>query len=240
MKNFTILLLLLGFISTVSTAQINVQSSFSKKFTVEFRVGPSFPYSDFGNKDAANQNSGFAKLGYKTEAIVGYKLIDVIGINLMGFYNANGTDLSSLTNQLNGLTPGKTWTSDSKSWNIYGGLLGFEYSYPASKSFIVGFKAYTGILNTTAPKVELTSGSDSYVQDEKSTTALTYMFSVSGAYPISKSTFWVTSVGYLSSTPKFDNVKTTQTINGLKTESTSTFNQDMKVFVVDTGIRIVF
>ena len=239
MKNFTILLLLLGFISTVSTAQINVQSSFSKKFNVEFRVGPSFPYSDFGNKDATNNNSGFAKLGYKAEAIVGYKLIDVIGINLMGFYNANGTDLSSLSNQLN-TSSGKTWTSESKSWNIYGALLGFEYSYPASKSFIVGFKAYTGILNTTAPKVELTSGSDSYVQDEKSTTALTYMFSVSGAYPISKSTFWITSVGYLGSTPKFENVKTTQTINGVKSESTSTFNQDMKVFVVDTGIRIVF
>ncbi len=241
MKKFTILLLLLGFISAVSTAQINVQSSFSKKFNVEFRVGPSFPYSDFGNKDTANNNSGFAKLGYKAEAIVGYKLIDVIGINLMGFYNANGTDLSSLSNKLNNRFPGSTWTSDSKSWNIYGALLGFEYSYPASKSFIVGFKAYTGILNTTIPKVELTSGNDSYVQDEKSTTALTYMFSVSGAYPITKSTFWVTSVGYLGSTPRFENVSIRETYNGKpQPQRTETFNQDMKVFVVDTGIRIVF
>jgi len=240
MKKFTILLLLLGFISAVSTAQINVQSSFSKKFNVEFRVGPSFPYSDFGNKDANNNNSGYAKLGYKAEAIAGYKLIDVIGINVMGFYNANGTDLSSLSNKLNISTPGRTWTSDSKSWNIYGALLGFEYSYPASKYFIVGFKAYTGLLNATAPKVELTSGSDSFVQDEKSTTSLTYMFSVSGAYPITKSTFWITSVGYLGSTPRFDNIKTVSTINGVREETTLTFNQDMKVFVVDTGIRIVF
>ncbi len=240
MKKVTILILLLILAVSFSNAQINVQSSFSKKFNAELRVGPSFPYSDFGNKDAANNNSGFAKVGYKAEAIFGYKLIDVVGINLMGFYNSNGTDLSSLTNQLNSLTPGKNWSSDSKSWNIYGGLLGFEYSYPASRSFIVGFKAYTGILSTKAPKVELTSGSDTYVQDEKSTTALTYMFSVSGAYPLTKSTFWVTSIGYLGSTPKFDNVKTTQTINGIKTENSSTFNQDMKVFVVDTGIRIVF
>lgn len=240
MKQITILFLFLFLTVSFLNAQINVQSSFNKKFNVEFRVGPSFPYSDFGNKDAANNNSGFAKLGYKAEAIFGYKLIDVIGINLMGFFNSNGTDLSSLTNQLNGLTPGRTWSSDSKSWNIYGGLLGFEYSYPTSKSFIIGFKAYTGILNTSAPKVELSSGNDSFVQDEKSTTALTYMFSVSGAYPISKNTFWITSVGYLGSNPKFDNVKTTQTINGAKTESTSTFTQDMKVFVIDTGIRIVF
>lgn len=240
MKVFTILLILLVSGISTSRAQINLQSSFEKKFNAEFRVGPSFPYSDFGNKDASKNNSGFAKIGYKAEAIIGYKLIDIIGVNLMGFFNSNGTDLSSLTNQLNSLTPGRSWTSDSKSWNIYGALLGFEYSYPASKNFVVGFKAYTGILNTTAPKVELMSGNDSYVQDEKSTTALTYMFSVSGAYPISKSAFWITSVGYLGSTPKFDNVKITKIISGLKEESTSTFNQDMKVFIIDTGIRIVF
>src|SRR5665647_881812 len=133
MKIFTVLIILLVFVVSGLNAQINVQSSFSKKFNVELRVGPSFPYSDFGNKDANNQNSGFAKVGYKIEAIVGYKLIDVIGINLMGFYNANGTDLSSLSKLLSDRS-GNTWTSDSKSWNIFGGLVGFEYSYPASKS----------------------------------------------------------------------------------------------------------
>lgn len=239
MKKVTILLLLLVLAVSFSNAQINVQSSFSKKFNVEFRVGPSFPYGDFGNKDAVNQNSGFAKVGYKAEAIIGYKLIDIIGINLMGFYNSNGTDLSSLSNQL-GQTLGGTWTTDSKSWNIYGGLLGFEYSYPTSKYFIVGFKAYTGILSTTLPKVALTSGNNSYTQEEQSTTALTYMFSVSGAYPISKSMFWISSIGYLGSTPNFDLVKSVKTINGQVTESFTTFSQDMKVFVVDTGIRIVF
>jgi len=239
MKKFTILFILLVFALSGLNAQINVQSSFSKKFNVELRVGPSFPYSDFGNKDADNQNSGFAKVGYKVEAIVGYKIIDVVGINLMGFYNANGTDLSSLSKLLSARS-GNTWTSDSKSWNIFGGLVGFEYSYPTSKSFIVGFKAYSGILNTSAPKVELTSGNDSYVQDAKSTTALTYIFSLSGAYPVAKNVFWISSIGFVGSTPKFDNVKTVQTINGIRTENTTTFNQDLKVFVLDTGIRIVF
>lgn len=239
MRIFTTMLFLLSFIASLSTAQINVQSSFSKKFNIELRVGPSFAYSDFGNNDANNKNSGFAKTGYKIEASVGYKLIDIIGINLMGFLNANGTDISPLSSLLSQQT-GKTWTSDSKSWTIYGGLLGFEYTYPTSKSFIIGFKAYTGILNTKAPKVQLTSGNDSYVQDEKSTTALTYMFSVSGAYPLSKSIFWITSLGLVGSTPRFDNVKTVETINGVRTESTESFNQDLKVFVVDTGLRIVF
>jgi hypothetical protein len=240
MKKFTILLILFAFAVSGLYAQINVQSSFSKKFNAELRVGPSFAYSDFGNKDASNTNSGFAKTGYKIEANIGYKLIDIIGINLMGFYNSNGTDLTSLSNLLQQQT-GKSWTSDSKSWAIFGGLLGFEYSYPASKYFIIGFKAYTGILNTTAPRVELTSGNDSYIQDEKSTTALTYMFSVSGAYPITKSLFWVSSLGYVGSTPKFSDVKTTETINGVvQPSNTSTFNQDLKVFVIDTGLRIVF
>jgi hypothetical protein len=67
------------------------------------------------------------------------------------------------------------------------------------------------------------------------------MFSVSGAYPITKSLFWVSSLGYVGSTPKFSDVKTTETINGVvQPSNTSTFNQDLKVFVIDTGLRIVF
>ncbi len=239
MKKLTVLLLLSFIAATSVYSQINVQNSFNKKFNVELRVGPSFPYGDLGKDDANNTNSGFAKLGFKGEAVIGYKLVDVIGINVMGFYNSNPTDLANLTTALNTST-GKTWATDSKSWNIFGALLGFEYSYPASKSFIVGFKAYSGIMSTNAPEIKLTSGSDSYVQEGKSTTAITYMISVSGAYPVSNSVFWITSIGFLGSTPKFENVKITQILNGTKTETTTTFNQDMKVFVIDTGIRIVF
>ncbi|MFA7361783.1 MAG: hypothetical protein WC139_12180 [Candidatus Kapaibacterium sp.] len=239
MKIIYVLFLILAFHISFSHAQNNVQSSFNKKFNVEIRVGPSFPYGDLGKTDALNKNSGFAKIGFKAEAVVGYKLVDVLGINVMGFYNSNGTDLTNLTQQLNNQT-GRAWTTDSKSWNIYGGLLGLEYSYPASKSIVVGFKAYSGIMSTTSPKVELTSGADSFVQEEKSTTALTYMFSLSGAYPLSNNIFWISSIGFLGATPKFENVKTVTTINGVTTESTDTFNQDMKVFIVDTGIKIVF
>ncbi len=239
MRIIIVLFIILSFHISFSHAQNYVQSSFSKKFNVEVRVGPSFPYGDLGKTDALNKNSGFAKLGFKAEAVVGYKLVDVLGINVMGFFNSNGTDLTNLTQQLSNQT-GLSWTTDSKSWNIYGGLLGLEYYYPASKSLIVGFKAYSGIMSTTSPKVELISGANSYVQDEKSTTALTYMFSLSGAYPLSKNVFWISSIGFLGATPKFENVKSVTTINGVKTESTDTFNQDMKVFVVDTGIRIIF
>lgn len=239
MRPLVVLLLLLALNISLTNAQINLQNSFNKKFNVELRVGPSFPYGDLGNKDANNKNSGFAQVGFKAEAVVGYKIVDVLGINLMGFFNSNGTDLSSLSQNLNSST-GKTWSSDSKSWNIFGGLLGFEYSFPASKVLVVGFKAYSGIMSTTSPKVELKSGADSYVQDELSTTALTYMFSLSGAYPLSNNIFWISSIGFLGSTPKFENVKTVTTINGVSKEELETFSQDMKVFVVDTGIKIVF
>ncbi|MFA5011080.1 MAG: hypothetical protein WC644_03905 [Ignavibacteria bacterium] len=239
MRIIIVLFFILSFHISFSHAQNYVQSSFSKKFNVEVRVGPSFPYGDLGKTDALNKNSGFAKLGFKAEAVVGYKLVDVLGINVMGFFNSNGTDLANL-NQLLSSQTGNAWTADSKSWNIFGGLIGLEYSYPASKSLIVGFKAYSGIMSTTSPKVELTSGSNSYIQDEKSTTALTYMISLSGAYPLSKNIFWISSIGLVGATPKFENVKTTTIINGVKTENTDTFNQDMKVFVVDTGIRIIF
>ncbi len=239
MKKITILFLFLFLAVSFSNAQIDVQSSFNKKFNVEFRVGPSFPYGDYARKDAVNQNSGFATVGYKAEAIIGYKLIDIIGINLMGFYNSNGTDLTTLSSYL-GQTLGGTWSTDSKSWNIYGGLLGFEYSYPASRHFIVGFKAYTGVLSTTLPKISLSSANSSYTQEEVSTTALTYMFSVSGAYPLSKSVFWISSVGYLGAAPNFEQVKYETIVNGSTTESAKYLSQDMKVFVIDTGIRIVF
>jgi hypothetical protein len=210
------------------------------RFYTDLEIGPSFPYGDLGSDDAYSKNSGYATVGYKVEFNFGYKLIDLVGINLMAFYNGNPLNLSTLEERLAKEYPGTQWSSESLNWGLYGGLLGFEFSYPAGKNFNMGLKAYTGYMSTTSPQLEIRSGSNYYTQAEKETSALAYMFSLSGEYKIGPQIYWITTMDFLGANPNFDNVGITKQVNGVTTNDTKTFSQDMKAFVIDTGLKIVF
>ncbi|MCI0472010.1 MAG: hypothetical protein L0Y76_00320 [Ignavibacteria bacterium] len=244
MKKILILTLAILFSTSLISDSLFAQKKYAQKkiyrFYTDLQVGPSFPYGDLGSDDVSSRNSGYATTGYKIEFNFGYKLIDLVGINLMAFYNSNPLDLEPLETHLTSLHPGTQWTSESLSWALYGGLLGFEFSYPAGKNFNMGLKAYTGYMSTTSPQLEIRSGSDYYTQAEKETSALAYMFSLSGEYKIGPQIYWITSLDFLGANPNFDNVGVTKQVNGVTTNETKTFTQDMKAFVIDTGLKIVF
>ena len=165
MKKFTLLLVLFSIWISLAFSQNDNKPSYllnTKRFSVEFLVGPSFPYGDFGRKDASLESSGFAKVGYKVESGISYKLLDVVNIGVMGFYNANGTNLSDLESYLSYLYPGTTWSAKSDNWNIYGGLFGFTLSLPLSKKLTGSFRAYSGIMNATIPMLEVNGQNGNY------------------------------------------------------------------------------
>lgn len=238
MKKILIVVFLIVIASTLQAQERNYQLN-PNKFGVEVNAGPSIPYGDFGSKDAYNESAGFAKLGYKVEANVSYHLIDVIDVYLMGFYNSNGTNLSNLETALRNKYGG-TWSAGSRTWNTYGGFVGFEFSYPIYRKMSVGFRAYSGLLNSKAPEVTIVNGNDFYKQDEKSASSFAYIISLNGKYHLTKGLFWVLSLDFLGGSASFKDVKTTEYVGGVTNERFNTFSQDMRTVVVSTGLRLTF
>jgi len=242
MKTITVSLLMILLLSSFSFSQKKNENllNTSKKFSVELTAGPSFPYSDFGRKDVSQESSGYAKLGYKFELSAAYRLIDVLDITVMGFYNSNGSDLSNLSSFLNQKYPGSNWIADSKRWNLLGGFAGFQLDFPITKKITGGFKAYSGFINTKSPEAILRNGNDFFKQSELSTTSFGYFVSLSANYPLTKSLFWTVSGDFIGSNASFNDVKTTTFINGATNEKTISYSQNIQVFVIDTGIKFIF
>ncbi|MCE1165473.1 MAG: hypothetical protein LWX07_08750 [Bacteroidetes bacterium] len=238
MKNYLIVVFLIAIAATVQAQERNYQIN-PNKFGVEINAGPSIPYGDFGSKDAYNVSAGFAKLGYKVEANVSYHLIDVIDVYLMGVYNSNGTNLSNLENALSS-EYGGTWTAGSRTWNIYGGFIGFEFTYPIYRKVSLGFRAYSGLLNSKAPELKVSNGGDYYIQSEKTASSFAYIISLNGKYHLTKGLFWVMSLDFLGGSASFKDVKTTKYHGGTTEESLNTFSQDMRTIAVSTGLRLTF
>ena len=237
-KIYIILLVLL--ISTSVLAQ-NKYNSYETpgKFGVEVTIGPSFPYGDFGRKDPYNESSGFAIVGYKAGANLSYHLIDVVDINLMGIYNSNGTNMSELENLL-ASKYGGAWTAESRTWSTYGGFLGFGLSYPYTKKLSVGFRAYSGILNSKAPEVKISSGNSYYKQDEKTASSFSYIISINGKYQLTRNLYWITALEFMGSSANFQDVTTTIVSGETNKVTTGSFSQDMRTFLVNTGLKLVF
>jgi hypothetical protein len=245
MKEFTLLLVLFSVWVSTAFSQADNQPNYllnTKKFGVDLSVGPSFPYGDFGRKSASNDNSGFAKLGYKIEAGATYKLIDVINLNVMGFYTSNGTDLSDLQTLLGQRNPGTSWTAQSGRWDIFGGLVGLSLTMPITKKLTGSFKAYSGILNATIPELNVKgTNNSSYIQSKQTTSTFSYIVSLSVSYPLSRSFYWTSSADFIGATPNFNDVSIQSTINGVPQPVVKTsLSQNMQSFIIDTGITFVF
>jgi hypothetical protein len=237
-KLYFIVLALL--ISSLVYSQDKYNANLSPKlFGIEITAGPSFPYGDFGSKDAYNESAGFAKVGYKAGVNLTYHLIDIIDINLMGFFNSNGTNLSNLQNALSEKYGG-AWTADSRTWNIYGGFLGFEFSYPIYRKLSVGFRAYSGMINSKAPELTIRNGNFYYKQDEKTASSFSYIISLDGKYHLTNNLFWIASVDFLGGSASFKDVKTTVSTGNTPVVTVQTFSQDMRTVIINTGLRIVF
>jgi len=202
-------------------------------------AGPSFPVGSFGDNNPQNERSGYAKTGYMIELNGGIRLLNLFEISVMGFRNSNGTDLSNLISTLNNDNPGANLTGESDAWAIYGALAGLGISYPLPANFIADVRVLGGYLNTSSPEISLTGDDQgTFMKVEgKTVSSPVYFGSASVRFPISNMLYLNFGFQYIASSAKFKNVQTITSIEGVVTESTTSFDRTMDTWGLNVGLK---
>ena len=235
---FTILLSIL-FISS-STAQKRMSLSRSpERFYLGVNVGPSFPQSDFAEKNVS-PSSGYAKIGYRLELYGGVNILGMFGLSAMGFLNINGTDPEKFKDKLNSEYPGNSWQTDSKNWTLFGALGGVSFHYPINNRTIFHVSLLGGYLNAESPELKFTSGSSEYKIESKTASSWSYMTLLGTNYYLDQNVSLTLDFEFLGSNPRFDNVRTTSNIGGNFSESTTSFSRQMNAFNIALGFKYSF
>lgn len=213
---------------------------------VSVSVGPSIPLSDFSSDNAYDNRSGYATLGYKVEADFGINIGSGFAIGLMGFANFNPTNIDSYISRLQTQNPGTVWTGESKTWEVFGGMGGFTFGYPAGKNLFLDFRALTGLISAKSPEIMLkypnsnTGFTDSYMISENTSSAWSTLFSGSLSYQTSKNIMVTGGIEFLNSKPAFNNVETTIIENNITTKQTTSFSRQLNSLIFSAGVKYVF
>jgi hypothetical protein len=209
---------------------------------ISFAIGPGIPLGNFADNNLNNTNSGFANTGSKMELNAGYVISKSLDFSALLFYSSNSYDAVAFTNQLSSLYPGTRWTSSGRAWDIYGGLIGINYSYPLTKKFTGDFKFLTGVMNSSTPQMIATETNGTKItESSKSASSLAYMLSAGGHYPLGRLIDVVGSLEFLSSSPTFDNISRYSSTPGYLTGTmASTSNQSINLLSLNFGFRVKF
>jgi hypothetical protein len=209
---------------------------------LSFAIGPSIPLGNFADNKISNSNAGFANTGSKMELNAGFALVKSVDLGLKLFYSVNGYDVSALTNKLTAENPGVNWTTSGRTWDIYGGLIGFTYSHPLTKKFVSDFKIQSGLMHSSTPQMVITGSNGSKVtEDKKSASSFVYMLSAGGHYPVGRLIDVVGSLEYLGSSPTFNNINKFSNVTGYAPgTSTASFTQNISLLSFNFGFRVKF
>jgi hypothetical protein len=237
MKNIIIIFLavLIGFNISYSQKKTNYKAA-SEKVFLGLSVGPSFPESDYANKQYS-ESSGYAKVGYKIQGYGGVNILGVMGISILGFTNFNEVDPENLKQYVTGLYPNNNWIGTAKSWQLYGGLGGITFYYPLSKTVSADLKIMTGLLSSKSPEISFTSGNNSYKLESATANSFSYLTAVGLNFYVGQNVSLTGSLDFLSAKPNFTNVKNIAVINGNTTETTSNFYREINIINIMLGFR---
>jgi hypothetical protein len=245
MKKLLTTILLFTVFYNISSSQPVVKNSTTATLGntgyVGFYVGPSFPIGDYAStKSDSLSNPGYAKVGYYAEVNGGLHVFGLFELGITGFINSNTLNLDSKKDYLNQLVPGTYWDYTTKSWMIYGGMLGITFSYPTGSKIVLDARFQTGYLNASSPEITFNNNqNDTYKISERSKSTVTYLVAFGARYPLNKLLYLTGGVEYISATPHFDNVKTTTTIGGVTTEKTSSYSLNIQVISVSAGLKLM-
>jgi len=210
-------------------------------------IGPSIPMGNFADNNIKNANSGFAKTGSKVGLNAGFKVLENINLGVSLYYSVNSYDVSSLTQKLATDYPGTTWNTSGRNWDIYGGMIGFIYSYPFKNKFVGDFKFQSGVMQSSIPEMVVTSNNNLKITEaKKSASSFVYLLSIGGHYPLGRLFDVTGNLEYLSSSPTFSNISrvyNVPTFNppGIVTSSSTTsYNQNISMLSLNFGFRVKF
>lgn len=216
-----------------------ILSTVGGKVYLGISAGPSFPLGSFGDDNPQSESSGYAQTGYIIELNGGIRLLNLFEISITGFRNSNGTDITNLANSENAVNPGFEFNGESGSWEIYGVLGGIGISFPLPEKFIADVRVLGGYQNSKSPEISLTGQSqDTYVKIEgKTVSSPVYFGAASVRYPIANALYLNFGFQYIASTGKFENVKSTTSIDGEVSESTISFDRTMDAWGFNVGLK---
>jgi len=216
-----------------------ILSTVGGKIYLGASAGISFPLSSFADDNPQSSSSGYAKTGYLIELTGGVRFLNLFELSVAGFRNSNSTDVTNLASSFSSSIPDITFTGQSGSWEIYGLLFGIGISFPMPQKFIADVLVLGGYQNTSSPEITLTGDvQDAYVKIEGQTVSSpVYLASVSARYPISTSLYLSFGFQYIASSAKFDNVKTTTSVDGETDESTISFSRDLDAWGLNVGLK---
>ncbi|MBY0424727.1 MAG: hypothetical protein K2Q22_03740 [Cytophagales bacterium] len=146
-------------------------------------LGLAVPLGNFGSSDPNNPQSGAAIAGYNASLEFGILPHPNLGIGGQVGMALNGTDNSSITNQLKLKNPTYKWSFEQGNWSSYTFLAGPVGSIPFKKSSL-DIKVFVGAAVATSP----TFGT--------SYTPTTYRITVSQSSFTSAAFAWMTGINY--------------------------------------------
>ena len=236
---FRIILLSVTILISTNLYAQGILSTVGGKIYLGASAGISFPLSSFGDDNPQSSSSGYAKTGYLIELTGGIRFLNLFELSVAGFRNSNNTDVTNLVNSFSSSISDIAFTGQSGSWEIYGLLFGIGISFPMPQKFIGDILVLGGYQNTSSPEITMTGDvQDAYVKIEGQTVSSpVYLASVAARYPVNTSLYLSFGFQYIASSAKFDNVKTTTSVDGETEESTISFSRDMDAWGVNVGLK---
>jgi len=242
-RSFVILFL---FLSSVSFSQDNscrtTHCLKGDRGYFGFTVGPGIPVGNFADNNISNNNAGYATTGSKMELNAGYLVYKSIDLAAKLFYSSNSYDVSPLTRKLAADYPGISWTTSGRSWDIYGFLVGVNYSYPFTRKLVGDFKFQSGFISASTPQM-LVNGSDGskITEGKKSASSFAVLLSAGGHYPLGRLIDLVGNLEYVGSSPTFSNINKVSNITGFSpVTSTASYTQNIGLVSLNFGFRVKF
>jgi hypothetical protein len=237
MKNIFVFFIVILIVSNIAYSQKKTKyTSAKEKIFFGLTVGPSFPESDFANKEVT-LSSGYAKVGYKIQGYGGINLLGTVGVTVLGFTNFNTTDPENLKNSITTKYPGNNWLVNSKSWQLFGGMGGISFYYPMGGNVSLDLKIMSGLLSAKSPELLFVSGNNSYKLESATANSFSYMTSIGLNFYVGQNISLTGAMDFMRAEPNFTNVKTTVNIDGNATETTSSFYREMNIININLGFR---
>lgn len=206
-------------------------------------IGPSFPFGDFAKKDGDNPNSGFADIGIKGDITVGYNIPYLFSVTFTVVGQKNSVNAEQLRNYIASNNQGYNWSLTTDKWFVSGLFTGVTKTFSHKKAYFE-IRAFGGALNFNSPRYTFQGTSSTatgeIIISDKTTYSFCYIVAAGAGYNFSKNFSFEANVEYLGSDPEFNNVKTKTTVNGITTESSTSYSQSFRTLNLTAGIRYLF
>jgi hypothetical protein len=212
-------------------------------FDLDISVGPAIPLGDFGEKDADNDDAGFAKTGFELAVFGNWTLQSPFGIAAGWVVDGNYPDLDAVLDEFSSIDPTLNWEAEAEAFLTNALLVGPSFSQTSGNTYL-GLTLSAGVAFVRFPELTVTasdgSGNEAEVVQERALAASL------AARARAKVGFWVDSstaitlgATYMYTNPTADDVELSLSENGTVTATDSSdIEQEIQILTIPIGVVI--